>query len=79
MFGVFRLGYGRIGPTEVRIILILANTLLLTASGVDSRLVWITANVALGFISLAMVVTLVGRFGKNLRRLAKLEPGRQVG
>ena len=79
VFGVFQLGYGRIGPTEVRIILILANTLLLATSGVDSRLVWIVANTTVAVVSLAMLVTLAGRFGRNLRRLAKLEPGRQVG
>ena len=79
VFGVFQLGYGRIGPTEVRIILILANILLLATSGVDSRLVWIVANATVALISVATLVTLAGRFGKNLRRLAKLEPGRQVG
>ena len=73
------LGYGRIGPTEVRIILILANTLLFATSSVDAYLVWIVANTTLAIASVAMLITLVGRFARNLRQLAKLEPGKQVG
>jgi phosphatidylglycerophosphate synthase len=79
VFGVFQLGYGRIGPTEVRIILILANTLLLATSGVSPHMVWITANTTIALASVVMFATLVGRFGRNLQRLAKLEPGKQLG
>ena len=79
VFGVFQLGYGRVGPTEVRIILILANTLLFAASGASAHVVWIAANTTIAVASIAMLATLVGRFGRNLQRLAKLEPGRQQG
>ena len=79
VFGVFQLGYGRVGPTEVRIILILANTLLFAASGASAHVVWIVANTTIAVASIAMLATLVGRFGRNLQRLAKLEPGRQQG
>ena len=79
VFGVFQLGYGRIGPTEVRIILILANSLLLVGSGTQPHVLWILANATVAAISLGMITTLGVRFGKNLRRLAEMEPGRQVG
>jgi len=36
-FGVFTLGYGRIGPTEVRLALLVLNTLIALASGSASR------------------------------------------
>ncbi len=79
VFGVFQLGYGRIGPTEVRIILFLANSLLFVGSGTQPRVLWILANTTVAAISLGMITTLGVRFGKNLRRLAEMEPGRQVG
>ena len=79
VFGVFQLGYGRIGPTEVRIILILANSMLLASSGTQPQLVWTVANVTIAAISLGMLATLTARFRMNLRRLAKMEPGKQAG
>ena len=79
VFGVFQLGYGQIGPTEVRIILILANSLLLVGSGTEPNVLWTVANTVVAVISLGMIATLGVRFGKNLRRLAEMEPGRQVG
>ena len=79
VFGVFQLGYGQIGPTEVRIILILANSLLLVGSGTQPRVLWMFANTTVAVISLVMLTTLGVRFAKNLRRLAQMEPGRQVG
>jgi archaetidylinositol phosphate synthase len=68
-FGVFTLGYGRFGPTEARLILIAVNTLLalgLVGSGLLDLL-------GIG-LAAAMVAALVVRAGRNLRRLAKLEP-----
>jgi archaetidylinositol phosphate synthase len=68
-FGVFTLGYGRFGPTEARLILIAVNTLLalgLVGSGLFDVL-------GIG-LAAAMVVALIVRAGRNLRRLAKLEP-----
>jgi len=76
VFGVFQLGYGRVGPTEVRILLILANTLLFAVSGLNGQIVWFAANATIALASLAMIVTLVGRFARNLQRLARLEPGK---
>ncbi len=44
---------------------------------VDSHLVWIVSNSAAALLSIAMFVTIAGRFGRNLRRLARMEPGRR--
>jgi len=75
VFGVFRLAYGKIGPTEVRLLLIAINTILALAS----QRVWaispaVIANRALVIVLLTMVALLVGRFARNLAHLAKLEP-----
>ncbi len=80
VFGAFRLGYGRLGPTEVRLLLIAVNAGLALhrfipgTSGVPIRLV---ADGLLAALSLGMVAMLVARFAKNLRDLAKLEPSQQ--
>jgi archaetidylinositol phosphate synthase len=68
-FGVFTLGYGRFGPTEARLMLIAVNTLLalgLVGSGLLDLF-------GIG-LAAAMVAALILRAGRNLRRLAKLEP-----
>jgi archaetidylinositol phosphate synthase len=68
-FGVFNLGYGRFGPTEARLILIVVNTLLVL------DLVGTELLDVLGIgLAAAMIVALVVRAGRNLRKLAKLEP-----
>ncbi len=75
VFGVFRLAYGRLGPTEVRLLLILGNTLL--ALGPTRGLtvpIEVLVNGALGAALLGMLGVLVARFGSNLRQLARLEP-----
>ena len=72
VFGVFRLGYGRIGPTEARIVLVLANGLLV-AAGADPAVVTIATCTAAA-LALAMLVTVALRIGRNLAELAKLEP-----
>jgi archaetidylinositol phosphate synthase len=72
VFAVFRLGYGRIGPTEVRIALVFANALLV-ASGADPVVVTV-ATCAAAALTLGMLVTVALRIGRNLGELAKLEP-----
>jgi archaetidylinositol phosphate synthase len=67
--GTFTLGYGRLGPTEGRLILIGVNTLL--ALGVVGPGLLDVFGIAL---AAAMLVALIGRAGRNLRRLAELEP-----
>src|SRR6267378_1194086 len=79
VFGVFKISYGRIGPTEVRLVLILLNTAAYITTGWRSPLpvpIDVLANWTLGVLLAGMVVLFVGRFARNLYRLAKLEPQR---
>lgn len=71
-FGVFRLGYGRIGPTEVRLTLIVANTLL--ALGSPGPVVARIANWTLGLLVAGMLAAAAARIGANLSALARIEP-----
>jgi phosphatidylglycerophosphate synthase len=78
----FKISYGRFGPTELRLILILANIIVWT------QLTWFT-NARLTTVlkipihlmdvlaiaaGLAMLFTFIGTFTRTLRRLAVLEP-----
>jgi archaetidylinositol phosphate synthase len=72
-FGVFTLGYGRLGPTEVRVVLIGLNTLLALGVGLGFQV----GEIGLGIAGL-MVTTLVGRAARNLRVLAAREPAGQA-
>jgi archaetidylinositol phosphate synthase len=79
--GVFSLGYGRLGPTEARLGLIVVNALLavgvvpsFTLAGVDLGILDL-AGVAL---ALLMLGGLAVRAGRNLRELARLEPAGQA-
>ena len=76
-FGVFALGYGGIGPTEVRLVLIALNTLIALGVGLGFSVGEFGLTV-LDLIGLAiagvMVAALIGRAAGNLRRLAELEP-----
>jgi archaetidylinositol phosphate synthase len=77
-FGRFSIGYGYIGPTEVRAILIALNTALALGWGLDFELVDLQLTVldliGLG-IAAVMIVLLVGRAARNLRELGRREPG----
>lgn len=75
VFGVFKISYGRIGPTEVRLLLILLNTLLLVFPRPHS-LVPTVANWTLTVLLIGMAALFVSRFARNLYKLAKLEPQR---
>lgn len=77
VFGVFKLSYGRIGPTETRLILIALNLLLLLSTTMGWSPVAEVAAVsnAVGLLlALAMGGMLVARFVANLSHLARLEP-----
>ena len=68
-FGVFTLGYGRLGPTEARLLLIGVNALI--AIG----LVGVGPLDVLGIgLAAVMIAALVGRAARNLKRLSELEP-----
>jgi phosphatidylglycerophosphate synthase len=76
-FGRFRLGYGHLGPTEIRVILIALNTALALDLGLDFRLLELDMTVfdAIGLaIVSVMLVLLAGRALGNLRELAREEP-----
>ena len=77
-FGRFSIGYGFIGPTEVRAILIALNTALALGWGLDFNLVDLDLTVldviGLG-IAATMLVLLTGRAARNLRELGRREPG----
>jgi phosphatidylglycerophosphate synthase len=77
VLGVFQLGYSRIGPTEVRIILIGASALLaLFPAGFPAFALPLPriANAAVVVVSVAMVGMLLARVAKNLSVLARQEP-----
>jgi archaetidylinositol phosphate synthase len=80
-FGVFKLGYGRLGPTEARLALIVLNTLIALGVGLGFQVgglgLTVLDLIGLGIAGL-MTATLVARAAGNLRRLAELEPAGQV-
>ena len=73
VFGVFSLGYGRLGPTEARLALVAINTLLVFGVGPVVAGLSVLDVVVLG-VAGAMAVALVVRALRNLRELARLEP-----
>ena len=76
-FGVFRLAYGRIGPTEVRLVLVAANSLLALA-GPEAGVVAPIADWTVGIVTAGMAGVLALRVYGNLRALARLEPRPEV-
>jgi phosphatidylglycerophosphate synthase len=80
-FGVFTLGYGRLGPTEARLGLVAVNTLVALGVGVGFEVAGLGLTVLdlVGLaVAAAMVAALVGRAARNLRTLAEQEPAGQV-
>src|SRR5687767_3114017 len=76
-FGRFRLGYGYLGPTEIRAVLIALNTALALELGLDFRILELDMTVfdAIGLgIAAVMLVLLTVRVFGNLRELAREEP-----
>jgi archaetidylinositol phosphate synthase len=77
VFGEFRLGHARLGPTEVRILLIGLNTLAALATPLRFRVAGVpfTLYDLIGVAAaLGMTAMLMGRATGNLRELARLEP-----
>ena len=76
-FNRFSIGYGYVGPTEIRLILIALNTVVALGAGLDFVLVDLRLTVfdLIGLaIAATMIVLLVGRALRNLRELAAQEP-----
>jgi len=80
-FNRFSIGYGKVGPTEIRLILILLNMFLaLDLVGLDFTVAELELTVfdVVGLaIAAVMIVLLVARSLRNLRELAEREPGQK--
>jgi len=80
VFGQFDLGFGIFGPTEVRILLVLANAGLFTGAlwaDLTGAEVLRIANIVFGLVCALMLYTVLARFRINLIRLTRLEPPRR--
>jgi archaetidylinositol phosphate synthase len=76
-FGVFRLGYGRIGPTEARIGLAGVNLAMFAGLALDATVLGVGVTVLdlVGLVAAGgMLVALLVRAAHNLRVLAEREP-----
>jgi len=77
IFGVFRYGYGVLGPTEARILLIVLNLVALFVSPLPFTLFGVRMTVFdIGGVAVAvlMIGLLLRRAFRNLAELARLEP-----
>jgi archaetidylinositol phosphate synthase len=75
--GRFSIGYGRLGPTEVRVALIALNVALALGAGLDFRMAGIGMTaIDIGGLAVAglMCALMIGRAVANLRRLRLEEP-----
>jgi len=80
VYSEFSLGYGRVGPTEIRVLIILVNTSALVIGPLPFRLLGVPGTIfdVVGIAVFAgMLALLLGRVIGNLRRLAALEPPRR--
>jgi phosphatidylglycerophosphate synthase len=80
-FGVFTLGYGRVGPTEVRVLLATLNVLIALGVGLGFQVAGLGLTVLdlLGLgVATVMVSALCVRAARNLRVLAAREPASRV-
>ena len=81
-FGRFSIGYSKVGPTEIRLVLIALNTALVLGGGLEFEIgnfdLTVFDVIGLG-IAGGMIVMLLGRAQKNLRELAKAEPAAARG
>lgn len=77
VYGVFRMDYGVVGPTEVRMILIAVNTLLVwlvLGAGLSAATLSIYGTVVIAALATAMLGLFLFRFSRNLRDLSRQEP-----
>jgi phosphatidylglycerophosphate synthase len=75
VFGVFRLGYGRIGPTEARILLIGLNTMLCFVPARSWVVEWLPllADALVFLLAATMLGMLAARSVRNLELLGQME------
>jgi archaetidylinositol phosphate synthase len=80
VFGEFSFSYGKLGPTEVRVLLIALNTFAFFM-GPRYFTIWNIETTVLdvvgALIAVGMLIMLLGRASGNLRKLAQLEPPRR--
>ncbi len=77
VFKQFNFGYGFMGPTEVRVILIALNTTALIVGPIPFQLLGQDATIFDVFgigTAVLMTILLMSRFARNLKTLAQLEP-----
>jgi phosphatidylglycerophosphate synthase len=82
VYGEFDIGYGWLGPTEARIVLVGLNTAAVAAGPLPFTLFGVEMTVfdVGGMATAAGMVGLLGvRIASNLRRLARLEPPPEPG
>jgi phosphatidylglycerophosphate synthase len=76
-FNRFSIGYGYVGPTEIRLVLIALNSVVALGAGLDFVFADLELTVfdVIGLaIAATMIVLLIGRAFTNLRELARKEP-----
>jgi phosphatidylglycerophosphate synthase len=81
VFGLFELGFGIFGPTEVRLLLVLANAGLFAGAmwaGLTGAEVARIANIVFVVVCLGLGYALLARFRINLIRLSRMEPPRRA-
>jgi len=80
VFGEFSFSYGKLGPSEVRVLLIILNTVAFF-SGPNEFVLWgigmSPLDIVGALIAVGMLVMLLNRAAGNLRKLALLEPARR--
>ncbi len=77
VYGVFKMDYGLVGPTEARILLILGNTLLVwfvAGRGMDPTRIEPATSLGIAILVGIMGLLLAWRFAANLRRLGREDP-----
>lgn len=81
VLGDFRYGYGVVGPTETRLILVALNTVAVLLGPVPFRVLGVGATVfdLFGVAAVGgMLLMLTRRVARNLRNLGRLEPANTV-
>src|SRR3954467_6973748 len=77
VFGVFELGYGRVGPTEARLALVVLTVVMAPGAGLSFTVFGVRATI-IDAVVLTVVAGMLGAFTvrawRNLRTLAAAEP-----
>lgn len=78
--GLFKISYGKLGPTEVRVLIILANATLffvgIPTVDIAGRSV-IAYDIVFGFLAAALIVVFLVSTMQEARRLAVEDPGKR--